>query len=71
MVDFLCSRRKLSLRTAIYKMDLRTETESCSGCIHCNISSADNDRFLRFVDRRVIIIAESIHEIIAGQILVC
>ena len=52
-------------------MDLRAEAKCCSGCIHSNVAAADYNSFLCLVNRCVIIIAESIHEIVAGQVLIC
>ena len=71
MVNFLCSCRKLCLTSSVYDMNLCTETESRSRCVHRYVSTADNSNFLTSSDRCVIIVAERLHKVASCQVLVC
>ena len=51
-------------------MDLRTETERCSRCVHRYVSAADNSNLLSCCDRSIIIIAECLHQIASCEVLI-
>ena len=68
---FLHTCRKLFLTSSIYNMNFCTETQSRSCRIHRYVSAADYNYLLRFHDRCVIIIAECLHQVISGQVLIC
>ena len=68
---FLHTCRKLFLTSSIYNMYFCTETQSRSCRIHRYVSAADYNYLLRFHDRCVIIIAECLHQVISGQVLIC
>ena len=70
MVNFLCSCRKLCLTSSVDDMNLCTETESCSRCVHRYVSTADNSNFLTSSDRCVIIVAERLHQVASCEVLI-
>ena len=51
-------------------MNLRTETERGSRCIHRYVSAADNSNLLSCCDRSIIIIAECLHQIASCKVLI-
>ena len=51
-------------------MNLRTETERGSRCIHRYVSAADNSNLLSCCDRGIVIIAERLHQVASCEVLV-
>ena len=51
-------------------MDLRTETERCSRCIHRYVSAADNSNLLSCCDRSIVVVSECLHQIASCEVLI-
>ena len=51
-------------------MYFSTKTKCCSCSIHCYVSAADNSYLLAVCDRCVVILAECLHQVISGQVLI-
>ena len=71
MMNFLCTGRKLCLRTTVNNVYLCAETKCGSCSVHSYVAAADYSNFLAVCDRGIVIIAECFHQVVSGQELVC
>ena len=51
-------------------MDLRTETERGSRCVHRYVSATDNSNLLSCSDRGIVVIAERLHQVASCEVLI-
>src|SRR5699024_5624888 len=71
MVNFFSSGRKFFFASSVYDMYLCTQTQSCCGSVHSNVSAAYYHNSLSCLDRCIVILTESSHQIASCKVFVC
>ena len=72
MLDLFLTGGQLILAAAVGNVNvLCAQTLGNTGCVHCDVACTDDADVVEVLDGRIVIIAVSLHEVYAGEKLVC
>ena len=72
VLDLFLTGGELILAAAVSDVNmLSAQTLGNARCVHCDVACTDNADVVEMLNRRIVIIAVSLHEVYAGEKLVC